>query len=75
MTPEERAELEAHLADAKKQYHLLITGQQARVYVDQSGERVEFTSANRSALAQYIAGLERKLAGASRPSGPMQVLM
>ncbi len=73
MTPEEKLALEADLADAKRQYHLLVTGQQARVYVDQPGERVEFTSGNRSALAQYIGTLENKLAGNRRPSGPMQV--
>ncbi len=74
MTEAEKLALEADLADARKQYHLLLTGQQARVYVDQNGERLEFTSANRGALSQYIAGIERKLAGGSRPSGPMQVI-
>lgn len=75
MTEAEKLALEADLADAKKQYHLLLTGQQARVYVDQNGERVEFTSANRGALLKYIDSIERKLAGSSRPSGPMQAIM
>lgn len=66
MTPQEK------LADAKKQYHLLVTGQQARVYVDQNGERVEFTSANRGALLAYIERLEREVN--DRPTGPMQAL-
>lgn len=61
------------LADAKTQYHLLVTGQQAKVYVDQNGERVEFTAANRGALLSYIQKLEREVAS-TRP-GPMQVLM
>lgn len=64
---------EEQLADAKTQYHLLVTGQQAKVYVDQNGERVEYTAANRSALLSYIQGLERQVAS-TRP-GPMQVLM
>lgn len=64
--------LEEQLADAKAQYHLLVTGQQAKVYVDQNGERVEYTQANRRDLLAYIERLERQVAG-SRP-GPMQVL-
>jgi hypothetical protein len=61
------------LADAKTQYHLLVTGQQAKVYVDQNGERVEFTTANRGALLAYIQKLEREV-NSARP-GPMQVIM
>lgn len=61
------------LDDAKAQYHLLLTGQQAKVYVDQNGERVEYTQANRGALLTYIQRLEREVAG-SRP-GPMRVIM
>lgn len=61
------------LDDAKAQLHLLLTGQQARVFVDQNGERVEYTAANRSALQQYVNQLERQIA-LSRP-GPMRVLM
>jgi len=62
------------LDDAKAQYHLLMTGQQARVYVDQNGERVEYTAANRSSLLAYIQRLEQKIAGTDRPSGPMRVI-
>ena len=68
--------LKEQLADAQKQYHLLVTGQAARVYVDQNGERVEYVAANSSRLQQYIARLEGKIAeaaGASGPSGPMRV--
>jgi hypothetical protein len=61
------------LADAKAQLHLLLTGQQARVFVDQNGERVEYTGANRADLKAYVQQLERSVAS-SRP-GPMQVLM
>jgi tRNA(Arg) A34 adenosine deaminase TadA len=50
--------LEEQLADAQKAYHDLQTGVMARVVVDQNGDRVEYTSANRDALRQYIARLE-----------------
>ena len=65
--------VQEQLDDARAQYHLLVTGQQARVFVDQNGERVEYNAANRQALAAYIQSLERQ-ASATRP-GPMQVLL
>lgn len=49
------------LEDARKQYHALVTGTSPRVVVDQNGERVEFTAANRQALYNYISELELKL--------------
>ncbi len=55
------------LADAEAKYHLLLTGQMARVVVDQNGERVEFTSANAARLQAYINDLKRQL-GQSAPS-------
>lgn len=58
------------LADAEAAYHELLLGRSARVFVDQNGERVEFTAANRPALAQYIADLKAQLNGVSRaPAG------
>lgn len=45
MSPSEQLE------DARQQLHLLLTGQQARVFVDQNGERVEFTPASAGKLA------------------------
>lgn len=74
MTAEERARLETQLADARMAYHNLMTGQSARVVVDQNGERVEFVQANRAALYQYIVDLELKLAPPAsnrRVLGPM----
>lgn len=48
MTPEQ-------LIDAKAKYHLLVTGQAARVVLDgASGDRVEFQGANAAALLDYI---------------------
>lgn len=60
MTPQEA------LQDAKLQYHLLITGQQAYVVVDQNGERVTYTVATKDGLLSYIRALENQIAtGAS----------
>lgn len=74
LTPEERTMYEGRLADANMAYHSLMTGTQARVVVDQNGERVEFTSANRAALYNYILGLQSILGivpiAMQVPSGP-----
>jgi len=61
LTAEQRVVLTARLAEAEKAYHELQTGQQARVLVDQSGERIEFTPATASRLAAYITDLKRQL--------------
>ncbi|MEO1678009.1 MAG: gpW family head-tail joining protein [Pseudomonadota bacterium] len=60
--------LTEQLEDARKQLHLLLTGQAATVFVDQSGERVEFRPATASRLAAYVRDLERQLAGHGRPA-------
>ena len=51
----------ALLNEARKAYHALLTGTSARVVVDQNGERVEFTAANRASLYTYIQQLETAL--------------
>jgi hypothetical protein len=56
---------ETLLAQAKAAYHLLQTGRSARVVVDQNGERVEFTAANRQSLYSYIKELEGMLPNAT----------
>ena len=58
------------LADAQDKYHKLQTGQLARVFVDQNGERVEFTAANRQALYRYILSLQAIIAGDSTAARP-----
>lgn len=60
------------LDEARQAYHDLLTGRAVRVVVDQNGERIEYTAANRSALSAYISDLERQL-GVTIPSGPMRV--
>lgn len=63
MTNEER------LADAKASYHKLLTGNSVRVLVDQNGERIEYTAANREKLAMYIQELEALVAGKTVGTG------
>jgi hypothetical protein len=60
------------LFEARNAYHALVTGQAPRVVVDQNGEKVEFTPANKSALSQYITSLEARVAG-SITNRPMKV--
>lgn len=67
------AQLQAWLADAEAQYHLVVTGQAARVFVDQNGERIEYTAANAGRLASYIADLKRQLGQTA--NGPLHVWM
>lgn len=63
------------LAEARAAYHKLVTGLSAREVVDQNGERVTFTAANRSALYNYILELETQLnptpIGQAPLNGPM----
>ncbi len=63
------------LPEAQTAYHSLVIGGSARVVVDQNGERVEYTSANRAALSAYIAMLESIIANISTAPGPLKVLM
>lgn len=66
------AQLQAWLTDAEEKYHMLATGQMARVYVDQNGERIEYSAGNRNFLAAYIQDLKRQL-GLLTVTGPMNV--
>ena len=72
LTAEERALLETRLTDAEAQLHLVLTGQSARVFVDQNGERIEYTAANASRLLSYITTLKHQL-GKLNIAGPMRV--
>jgi len=46
------------LEEAKAARHKLATGQLARVFMDQNGERVEFVATNIGLLDAYIQRLE-----------------
>jgi len=71
-------QIAAKLAEAREAYHNLMTGQQARVVVDQNGERVEYTAANARTLLTYISQLENMMAGGNctigAPVTPMRFL-
>lgn len=54
------------LDQAKEAKHNLATGKLARVFMDQNGERVEFTTTNMAQLEAYIAELEAEIGGISR---------
>lgn len=53
--------IEAKLAEAENAYHQLMTGQSVRVFVDQNGERVEYSAANKQSLINYIAQLRSSI--------------
>lgn len=72
LTPAQRAVLETRLADAEQQYHLLVTGQAAKVFVDQNGERIEYQQGSAIRLSAYIADLKRQL-GLGSGMGPLNV--
>lgn len=57
--------IQQKLDEAREAYHLLNTGRMARVVVDQNGEKVEFTAANRVGLYNYIKELEAQLPSTS----------
>ena len=59
------------LDQAKEARHKLVTGQLARVFMDQNGERVEFVATNIAQLDNYIAQLEASVAGVTRARRPL----
>ena len=62
MTPDEcRAKYQKWLDDAMDSYNQLNVGGQVRVVVDQNGERVEYTAANRQSLWAYILRLQNAI--------------
>lgn len=61
LTSGEIIQYTAWLTDAEAAYHLLMTGGKARVYVDQNGERVEYTMQKASDLKAYVAYLRSLL--------------
>ncbi|MDA3808282.1 MAG: gpW family head-tail joining protein [Thiomicrorhabdus sp.] len=67
MTTQER------LDEAEAQYHAFNTGQMARVFVDQNGERVEFSATNISRLRAYIIELKTELGIAVKKSQALKV--
>lgn len=62
------------LVDAENALHELQVGRSARVFVDQNGERVEYTAANRAELKKYIQELKALIAGAPVVGGPLRAI-
>lgn len=73
LTPEQRVAYEARLNEAETAYHNLRIGAQARVYVDQNGERVEFAAANADRLRAYIMEMKAILGQPTGIIGPANV--
>lgn len=69
-TEEEKLVLRQRLRDAEQAWHELNIGQTARTFVDQNGERVEYTPATRAGLRAYIAELRVALGIPLKVSGP-----
>lgn len=72
LSPQDRIRLTSDLQSARGAYHRLMVGEQAKVFVDQNGERIEYNTASAGQLLRYIAELERKL-GMTTILGPMEV--
>jgi len=75
LTTEQRTLYETRLADAETAYHDLRLGKQARVFVDQNGERVEFAVANAGRLQAYITELKSLLGKPTGITGPLNAWM
>lgn len=71
LTTEERALLTTRLTEAEAAYHSVMMGGAVRVFVDQNGERIEYTAANASRLLSYITTLKHQL-GKLNIAGPMR---
>lgn len=73
LTPEERSVLTTRLAEAEQAHHSLMMGQNAKVYVDQNGERVEYAVASAERLRAYVMQLKIALGMPSGIIGPLNV--
>lgn len=72
LTAAERATLTTRLEEAEAAYHSVLMGRSARVFVDQNGERIEYTASNATRLAAYIAELKRQL-DCTTATGPLNL--
>ena len=75
LTEEQKTLYTQRLTEAETAYHELRLGKQARVFVDQNGERVEFAVANASRLQAYIMELKGLLGQPTGITGPMSAWM
>lgn len=75
LTPEQVVLYTARLTTAEEAYHELRLGRTARTFVDQNGERVEFSVANADRLRAYIMELKGLLGLPTGIVGPLNVWM
>lgn len=75
LTAEEKALYTKRLREAEDALHSLRIGGQARVVVDQNGERVEFSVANRGELRSYVLELRKMLGLGTGIVGPLNAWM
>ena len=73
VTDDNREVFQTRLTQAEAAWHELQLGQTARVFVDQNGERVEYSAANSRGLRGYIYDLRKALGLPVTVSGPMSV--
>ncbi len=73
LTAEQTAVYTAYLADAEAAYHQYRMGQVVRVFVDQNGERIEYSATNIAGLRSYILELKNLLGQPSGIIGPLNV--
>lgn len=74
LTAEETVTYTERLEEAETALHRLMTGNAARVYVDQNGERVEYFKADSAKLRAYIYELKLAL-GKIEPGRPLNYWM
>lgn len=78
LTPEQITYYTAQLQEAESAYHGVMIGGAVREFTDQNGEKIVYSSANRTALIGYINYL-RNLLGVSPMYGlvarPMGVFL
>lgn len=67
--------LKLWLAEAEVAYHKLNLGQQAKVFVDQNGERIEYNASTRGQLLAYIESLKLQINGTETAGSPLKVWM
>lgn len=75
LSDEERVTISANLKEAEAAYHKVRMGGMARTFVDQNGERVEFTVANADRLRAYIIEMKGQLGLPTGIIGPAKAWM
>lgn len=72
LTEDETIQYTAWLTEAQNAFHSLQIGGAVRLYVDQNGERVQYTGNNTNDLRAYIISLKIALGLPTGLSGPLK---